>query len=409
MFTPKWKKDAQLLLKAGRKFLHYKRDLLKEDRILEVESRLQDLKECLKRKDKDGVKEASKQLDATCEKSLPRSHRQNALQENIEVLFVAIVIALGIRTYYLQPFRIPTGSMQPSLNGIQVHHAGADDKNPNLIKKGADFVLRGRTYLNKKAHRDLEVVKIKDSSFFLFVRSTVFFNDGSKVKLPIPTNEYRPNGAAEHLSIGQSLQKGEPIFRGWIDTGDLVLVDKISYHFRRPQRGETFVFNTLGLDTQRTKNLPREYIRARFRGQEKGSHFIKRLCALPGDEVTISRPYLFINGEKATEPGIVKVAEAQGIYGEEGRRGYYNQIQPNKAKPWGRYTIPPQKFFLHTEKPTATLSAEGKHFREYLALGDNSVNSSDSRFWGPVKEYNLVGPAFFSLWPITTGHWGFID
>ena len=47
-FTPKWKKEAKLLHKGALKFLHYKRDLLKPDRIDEIESRRADLLDAIK-------------------------------------------------------------------------------------------------------------------------------------------------------------------------------------------------------------------------------------------------------------------------------------------------------------------------------------------------------------------------
>ena len=45
--------------------------------------------------------------------------------------------------------------------------------------------------------------------------------------------------------------------------------------------------------------------------------------------------------------------------------------------------------------------------KEYMAMGDNSPDSSDSRYWGPVPEENLVGPALFVYWPFLP-HFGVI-
>jgi signal peptidase I len=408
MFAPKWKKEAKLLHKGAKKFLHYKRDLLKEDRIDEIESRRADLYDAIKANDQAKAEEASKQLRDTCEKALPRQPVQGAWEENVEVIFVALVVALGLRAYVVQPFRIPTGSMQPTLNGINITQS--DDpgyRKPWIGKQAFDLLMRGRSYPDIVAESNAQVVGIRDRSWFLFTRTELKFSDGSRIKIPAAEGEAA--GLVQARSIGdprtgqalvdqdgfrvvqgKSYTKGDPILRGWVDTGDLVLVDKVSYHFRQPKRGEVFVFDTRGIRTE--KQIP-----GRMAGQTGGTHYIKRLCGVPGDTLEIHTPNLWVNGAIAKEPGIERVAAHQGEYSRN--RGY---ILGNAAE--DGYPMP-----LKSPDSKFTLKAEAAPgMREYAALGDNTGNSLDSRYWGSVKEFNLAGPALFSLWPFTTGHWGFI-
>lgn len=399
---PRWKKEARDLLKGAKKFVHYKRDLLKPDRIDEIESRRIDLREAMKRGDKEGAREAGKQLRATCEQSLKVHPKQNWWEENVEVLFVALVVALGLRAYVLQPFRIPTGSMQPTLNGIVIENQGDDYDEPWFGKQAWDYLVSGKSYKHIVAEEDKRVVALRDASWFLFTRTEVVFDNGTSVKIPSASSEVRQlvytgrrnPETGEREPVGRHYEQGEPILKGTITSGDLVLVDKISYHFRKPERGEVFVFDTRAITTEGDT-------RAELRAQTGGSHYIKRLCGLPGDELRIEPPDLYINGRLAEEPTIRRVMNGEGEYGGEGRPGY---ILANHGN--GNFRNPPldepgEVFKLKDTDRTG--------MREYAALGDNTASSLDSRYWGPVHEFNLSGPGWFSLWPFGSGHWGFIE
>ncbi len=404
MFTPKWKKEAILLSKGCQKFIHYKRDLLKPGLLDEIESRRMDLLKSIKAGDRKQATEASKQLQAACENSLPHEKPLGWFEENVEVMFVAIVIALGLRAYYLQPFRIPTGSMQPTLNGI-VGTPLAREEWPSLPQRMLEKVLRGRSYVHVVNDRDRSLavtpdnrVDIRDMQFLhFFSRSQIHFTDSKPLRLPAPSTPCLQIGLNRAFQIAGSnrgrLPAGTVLAEGTVDSGDLVLVDKFSYHFRKPKRGEVFVFDTLGI----------RGIHARSGEQAAGSHYIKRLCGVPGDTLSIQTPNLLIDGNIAQEPGIQRVIRGEGAF-QINPSGYV-LADPSELR--GR----PKTISQYLARPTDTMSLSATArpgLREYAALGDNTGNSLDSRYWGTVKEFNLVGPALFSLWPITTGHWGFI-
>lgn len=404
MFSPKWKNEALHLVKGARKFVNYKRDLLKPEQVAEIESRRTDLLTAIRSKNRAQVDEASKQIRAVCDDSLPAQKPVGWLEDNVEVMFVAIVIALGLRAYYLQPFRIPTGSMQPTLNGI-IGTPLPRAEWPSFPQRMLEKILRGRSYVYQVNDRDRQLAMTSEGAAVIrdtqvmhfFSRSQIYFADSKPVRLPAPHTPCEAIGLREAIQKAFRnnglLQKGTVLCEGTIDSGDLVLVDKVSYHFRTPKRGEVFVFDTMGI----------RGIHQRSGEQAAGSHYIKRLCGIPGDTLSIQSPNLLIDGKIAKEPGIQRVIQGQGAYAKN-PNGYVLADPTElyrRSKSISQYLVNPTD--------TLPLSAQARPgMREYAALGDNTGNSLDSRYWGTVKEFNLVGPALFSLWPITTGHWGFI-
>lgn len=412
IFTQKWKKEAKLLNKGSKKFLNYQRDKLEPSQIDEIQSRRIDLQKSIKAGNQDEAKEAGRQLQATCENALPRYKGNDALTENIEVFFVAIVIALGLRAYYLQPFRIPTGSMRPTLNGFIGHKLDKDEW-PAAPIRYAQNLTHGRSYLSVKTEGPDRIVDISAGQvahFFSRTKITLAsgksFSFGGTIasfieamnheeidKLNNAELPWRSPAELIPLLTRIKLPSDFTIAEGYVSSGDLVLVDKFSYHFRTPSPGEVFVFDTRKITKIRSQ-------------PGYGSHYIKRLIGVPDDKLELRGgdlkgftsngtnkfelaydTLIYRNGEKMKAPGVLRVESKEGPYDGYSRMG---GILTN-----GRV--------LHlASKPSTGLS-------EYWAMGDNSKNSSDSRDWGTVKEFNVVGPALFTLWPFGSGHWGIID
>lgn len=132
----------------------------------------------------------------------------------------------------------------------------------------------------------------------------------------------------------------EPNFQN----AEYLLVNKVSYTWREPERGDVIVF--------RFPNDPR-------------INFIKRIIGLPGDAIVIKEGRVFVNNVALVEP-------------------YLGQTT---------------KTFV-TSDPNETFNYRVKE-REFFVMGDNRGNSLDSRSWGAVPRLNVVGRAWVVIWPLS--------
>ena len=125
--------------------------------------------------------------------------------------------------------------------------------------------------------------------------------------------------------------------------GDRILVSKFIYKFTKPKRGDVIVFVS---------------------PEDKKKDFIKRLVGLPNEKIQISNGNILVNNAPVEENSVLKKYHYynRGDFGAEGQA----VTVPNDA---------------------------------YYALGDNSISSRDSRYWGFVPKKYLLGKAFLIYWP----------
>src|SRR6476660_9882156 len=165
MFTPSYIKHGRILIRHAEKLLRYRKDLLSESTIADLKTQIKDLKKALRDRDERSARNISEQLHAVYIRHVPVP-KDAAWRENMEVILVAVVVAVGIRSYFLQPFKIPTGSMQPTLNGI-VGHPSAEPP-PNILQQIGEFIVRGRNYINVISREDDQVFEITTKKVLFF-------------------------------------------------------------------------------------------------------------------------------------------------------------------------------------------------------------------------------------------------
>ncbi len=147
--------------------------------------------------------------------------------------------------------------------------------------------------------------------------------------------------------------------------GDRVLVEKVLYH---PSRGDIVVFQDPHPGNEPDRGLVGGFLHWLSEGlgfsQPVDEDFIKRVIGLPGDVVELRHGKLYVNGERMPQPY---------LSGARDRRDY------------GPTKVPAGALFV---------------------LGDNRLNSNDSRFGlGFVPEDKVIGKAFVRIWPVSRIGW----
>jgi signal peptidase I len=139
---------------------------------------------------------------------------------------------------------------------------------------------------------------------------------------------------------------------------DRLIVDKLTYRFGDPQRGDIVVFNpTVQLEKENYKDA-----------------FIKRVIGLPGDRVEVKSGKVYINGQVLSE----------------------KYLEEPPAKDWST-----SDRYASDELYKVPWPADGRVPQgQYLVLGDNRNNSYDSHYWGFVPKDKIVGKATVRFWPM---------
>lgn len=285
----------------------------------------------------------------------------------VDALIIAYVLAMFIRTFVVELFKIPTGSMTPTLVGDEAaseyDYDGDGDLDLLLLRHDA-----------RTGRQDILHVFLREGDHY----------EGQLYVTGLPAE-----------TLAQLRASGRP-------RHDMILVNKFLYWFHPPRRGDIIVFKVpdrpeLGRENPWNPDTP---------------IYIKRCVGIPGDHVSIAPPA--INGVvpwdlPAEDPAARIAPVLPGDPAHIGRLPGHewhlqagpariNGAPPSEPPVFARLQHYPGRFApwnLRVEPQEITVPAG-----QVLMMGDNSSNSTDGRVWGSVPFENIKGKAIFRYWPL---------
>jgi len=308
-------KYARLLLKTSRRLYRKYRGRLSERDAAALDKDMAALADALSARNLPEIESATEKLQGSFDERLGFA-KKSVFREYAEAFILALILAMFIRAFIIQLFKIPTGSMEPTLWGAQNHHNFGD-----------------HIVVNK----------------FIYGPQTMDW-------IGIPWTNYGvelPTWRCNKLAIRKP------------ERGDII-VFKFPFNYHCNNCSPFSKSSDFNLKPGQPKVCPAcgsrdiEY---------QNKDFVKRCIGLPGETVEIKDGHIYINDRLLTGPEPIphiyytNVPEGRGLYGHVGQK----------------FKVPENCYFM---------------------LGDNSVNSRDSRMWGFVPFRNIKGRAFFIYLPL---------
>jgi signal peptidase I len=398
--TSRTYRKANELADAVRKVLEHQRDELSTEAVAQVESVLSESKAIFLTGNRAQL-EAQMEVLHSCANQWLKPYPHSGAREYLIMAIELIVLILGSRAFLATPMSIPTGSAQPTFWGVTyVPLEGPKDVViPNWGKRAWDLFVRGEAYCYAESEVDGAVEafsKVQSYPVIPFLNKatitigghphTVWFVPEHYEELLVAHDEKGGllrdrNGAF----IPKQFKRGEPILQVRSRAGDHLFVNRLTYNFRPPRRGETIVF--------RSETHP---------GMTANTHYIKRLIGLGGERIRIGDDrHVYVNGSPltASDPGFENVYSFDPQKAPE-KNIYSGHVNGRVARQQGLDYLYCRNF---PDGDTEVSIPPGR----FICFGDNTMNSADSRYWPDpaFPQERVIGKSWFVFWPFTE-RWG---